>query len=221
MIFSGCVCVPTSCCLCMMDSFQDMWSVSILFALGSLLDAESMCWAKVVSSGCGGRALICSKSTLSFQGVGCCHSRAFTRSPSNPLETCAWSGCEKLIVSFSYLNMNLKIKFSLESGSEHEWGYAWSFRLWAEVSFPFNTLQKARVGLSLHDEDVSLASTRSPSIPFKHTLVESFVYLFRMWGLVSFSCYLKPKEHPWSWVTACVRLKFYAMIPWSWDRALG
>ena len=105
----------------------------------SLADAESMCqkptwcWehvpiaylmlrtcaqslldrAWVVPPGCGGRALICRKSALSFQGVSCRYSCAFTRSPSVPLETRAWSGCEKadsiifvlftLICSFIFL----------------------------------------------------------------------------------------------------------------------
>ena len=140
--------------------------VSILFVLEaihfvlracvkSLLDAESMCqkptwcWehvsqaylmlrAWVVPSGCGGQTLICSESALSFQGVsGGRYSRAFTRSPSIP--TCiikVWKRADSIIfVPFTFISIFI---FSLEA--EHEWDYTWSFRLWAEVSFPFNTL---------------------------------------------------------------------------------
>jgi len=161
MILSGCARVL----LCIMWSIRDM-SVSFSpFRAGSnTLNAESMCqkptwcWehvskaylmlrtcahslldrAWVVPSGCGGQTLICSESALSFQGVsGGRYSRAFTRSPSIP--TCiikVWKRADSIIfVPFTFIWIFI---FSLEA--EHEWDYTWSFRLWAEVSFPFNTL---------------------------------------------------------------------------------
>ena len=163
MILSGCACVL----LCIMWSIRDM-SVSFSCCKQYTLCWEHVpkptwCWehvskaylmlrtcahslldrAWVVPSGCGVLALICSESTLSFQGVsGGRYSRAFTRSPSIP--TCiikVWKKANSIIFVLFYFH--LKFKFSLEAGSEHEWGYTWSFRLWAEVSFPFNTFKIA------------------------------------------------------------------------------
>ena len=84
-----------------------------------------------------------------------------------PLKHAHDQGVKKLIVSFSYFLHWFAVLFFSWSWARVGQCVIFQGVSW-KVSFPFNTLQD-RVGLSLHEEDVSLAWTRSPSIPFKHT----------------------------------------------------
>lgn len=164
MILSGCACVL----LCIMWSIRDM-SVSF-----SCWKQYTLCWehvpkptwcwehvskaylmlrtcahslldrAWVVPSGCGVLALICSESTLSFQGVsGGRYSRAFTRSPSIP--TCiikVWKKANSIIfVLFIFiwsLSFLLKLGQST-SGAIHDLSGC-------ELRYPFRSTIKIALG---------------------------------------------------------------------------